>query len=81
MAKTEFQKKINTLAAIQSAGAGIGLLGGIMIAYRKKKGFWGYVGFMLLGSIAGNVAAGLVTVPIYLNLSRENAQDNQTDNG
>lgn len=36
--------------ALSSAG----LVGGIWFAYKRNSGFWGYVGFALLGSIAGS---------------------------
>jgi len=31
----------------------IGSLGGLYYAFKKNKGFWGYVGFGLLGSVVG----------------------------
>ena len=31
----------------------IGTIGGLYYAFKKKKGFWGYVGFALLGSVIG----------------------------
>ncbi|MEI7960697.1 MAG: hypothetical protein WCI04_00015 [archaeon] len=41
--------KFNSLFGI------IGLAGGVYFAHKKKKGNWGYVGFGLLGLIAGNI--------------------------
>ena len=35
----------------------IGALGGIYLAYTQKKGFWGYIGFMIIGGIAGSLVA------------------------
>jgi hypothetical protein len=39
----------------------IGALGGLYYAFTKKKSFWGYVGFFVLGSIAGSLASKVVT--------------------
>ena len=39
----------------------IGALGGLYYAFTKKKSFWGYVGFFVLGSIAGSLAGKVVT--------------------
>lgn len=33
----------------------IGLVGGLIFAYNKKKGVGGYIGFALLGSLIGSV--------------------------
>ena len=39
----------------------IGGLAGLYYAYSKKKSFWGYIGFMILGGIAGSLVANVVT--------------------
>lgn len=39
----------------------IGALGGLYYAFKKGKGFWGYAGFFVLGSIAGHLAGNVVT--------------------
>ena len=44
--------------------ASIGALGGLYFAFRGKKGFWGYVGFFVLGSIAGHLAGNVVSAVI-----------------
>jgi len=44
---------------ITSIGSSVGLLAGLGYAFSKKKGFWGYVGFSILGSIAFGTAAGI----------------------
>ena len=41
--------------------ASIGALGGLYYAFKKGKGFWGYAGFLVLGSIAGHLAGNIVT--------------------
>ena len=33
----------------------VGALGGLTYAFTKKKAFWGYVGFFVLGSVAGSL--------------------------
>ena len=43
-----------TKAAILINGLGsLGFAGGLFFAYKKQSHFWGYVGFGILGSIAG----------------------------
>jgi len=44
--------------------ASIGALGGLYFAFKGKKGFWGYVGFFVLGSIAGNLTGMVVSAVI-----------------
>jgi hypothetical protein len=41
-------KKIENITSI---GSTIGLVGGLVYAFKTKKGFWGYVGFGILGSV------------------------------
>ncbi len=38
----------------------IGALGGLYYAFSKGKGFWGYIGYFFLGSIAGTLVGNLV---------------------
>jgi hypothetical protein len=44
--------------------ASVGALGGLYYAFKKGKGFWGYAGFFILGSIAGQIAGNVVTAVI-----------------
>lgn len=53
-------KTNNTTLILASAGA----LGGLYYAFKKGKGFWGYAGFFVLGSIAGHLAGNIVTAVI-----------------
>lgn len=50
-------KTNNTTLILASAGS----LVGIYYAFKKGKGFWGYAGFLVLGSIAGHLAGNIVT--------------------
>lgn len=50
--------KINYKSAQYIVGS-IGTLGGLYYAFSNKKGFWGYVGFALLGGLAGSIIGGL----------------------
>ena len=43
-----------------SMASGIGFLAGLGYAFYTKKGFWGYVGFGLLGSIVTSVGYNIV---------------------
>ena len=38
-----------------------GFLAGLYYAFKTEKKFWGYVGFGLLGSIAGSTAGTILT--------------------
>jgi uncharacterized membrane protein YfcA len=44
--------------------ASVGALGGLYYAFKKGKGFWGYAGFFVLGSIAGHLAGNVVSAVI-----------------
>ena len=39
---------------------GIGILAGLGFAFYKKKGFWGYVGFGILGGITGTMLLSVI---------------------
>jgi len=55
-ALTPRQKKI---ANITTFGSGVGFVTGLGYAFANKKGFWGYVGYSLLGSLMFGTVAGL----------------------
>jgi uncharacterized membrane protein YfcA len=44
--------------------ASVGALGGLYYAFKKGKGFWGYAGYFVLGSVAGHLAGNVVTAVI-----------------
>jgi hypothetical protein len=50
--------KINYKSAQYIVGS-VGTLGGLYYAFQSKKGFWGYLGFALLGGLAGSIIGGL----------------------
>jgi hypothetical protein len=50
--------KINYQSAQYILGS-IGTLGGLYYAFSKSKGAWGYIGFALVGGIAGSIIGGL----------------------
>lgn len=50
--------KINYKSAQYILGS-VGTLGGLYYAFSSKKGFWGFVGFALLGGLAGSIVGGL----------------------
>ncbi len=60
---------INTTAVASS----VGVVAGAVIAYKKQKGFWGYVGFMVLGSIVGGL---VVAIPSYIIMGAKLAKSN-----
>ena len=41
--------------------ASIGALGGLYYAFKKNKSALGYVGFFILGSVAGHLAGNVIT--------------------
>lgn len=55
--------KILNVTQISSS---IGLIAGLGYAFKKNKGFWGYVGFALLGSIVfgtvGNIGSRIAII-------------------
>ena len=50
--------KINYKSAQYVLGS-IGTLGGLYYAFSNKKGFWGYLGFAIIGGMAGSIIGGL----------------------
>lgn len=58
-------KTANTITALSLSASAAGVLVGMYIAYKKDKGFWGYAGYMLLGSIAGGLIVGVPGYIIY----------------
>ncbi len=55
-ALTPREKKI---VNITTFGSGVGFVTGLGYAFSKKKGFWAYVGYGLLGSLMFGTVAGL----------------------
>jgi hypothetical protein len=52
--------KENKQSALKMGLASAGALGGLYYAFTKKKSFWGYVGFFILGSIAGQLLGNAI---------------------
>jgi hypothetical protein len=52
--------KTTTMNNSQIVLGSIGMLGGLYYAFTMKKGFWGYVGFGVLGSIAGGLVGNIL---------------------
>jgi len=52
--------KTTTMNNSQMVLGSIGMLGGLYYAFTMKKGFWGYVGFGVLGSIAGGLVGNIL---------------------
>ncbi len=50
---TERLKKIDTISYVLGTACWIG---GFVLAYKRKSGFWGYVGWSMLGSFLGAAA-------------------------
>jgi uncharacterized membrane protein YfcA len=68
-------KTNNTTLILASAGA----LGGLYYAFKKGKGFWGYAGFLVLGSIAGHLAGNIVT-SVVPKLKSDSTADTSSEN-
>jgi len=49
-------------AKLTYAMSGIGLLAGVFLASKQKKGAWGYIGYAIGMSIVGTVAGNVVGV-------------------
>ncbi len=65
------QRKINNINYTRIAIGGIGNIAGLVYAFHKKKGFWGYVGFMLLGGIVLGTTAMVATMPMTANAQND----------
>jgi hypothetical protein len=53
-------EKENKQSALKMGLASAGALGGLYYAFTKKKSVWGYVGFFILGSIAGQLLGSAI---------------------
>ena len=69
--------KINYKSAQYILGS-IGTLGGLYYAFSNKKGFWGFVGFALLGGVAGSVIGGLYDNTIKPAVKSNTHQENNS---
>lgn len=67
---TDAEKKqlAKNILTIRMIAGGIGTFGGAAYAFKKQKGFWGYVGFILLGSIITGAIATVATAPMAAKL-------------
>lgn len=54
-------ERIKKVMNAASFGSSVGFVTGLGYAFAKKKGFWGYVGYSLLGSLMFGTVAGLGT--------------------
>lgn len=54
--KLDRAKKIQNIASI---GSSVGTVAGLVLAYKQKKKFWGYVGYAILGSLVVGITAGV----------------------
>lgn len=53
------------MKALPSIIGSVGFIWGLGYSFKKDKGFWAYVGYSFLGSIAGSAVGGLITVIAY----------------
>lgn len=72
MTAEEKNKKVITYGSI---GSSVGLVGGLIYAFRNKKSFWGYVGYGLLFSTIGYTA---VAVPAFILIKEDKKSDDKT---
>jgi hypothetical protein len=56
-------ERTKKIANASSIGGTIGMIGGLVYAFKTKKKFWGYVGFGLLGSIGGSLITNVAVRP------------------
>lgn len=54
-------KKMDKKTQLITGMAALGFAAGIYYAYKNDKKFWGYVGFALLGQIAGMATGNIVS--------------------
>jgi hypothetical protein len=59
----EQKRKLNNINMVRSTVGVAGNLAGAYLAYKKGSGFWGYVGYIILGGIVGGGIAYIATMP------------------
>lgn len=69
MTTTEKDKKVFMASAV---GNSLGMAGGLLYAFKKGKGFWGYVGYGLLFAIIGGTLTG---VPAYVLIEEDKVKE------
>ena len=60
-AKPANQVPESTFNSTVMVASSIGALAGLGYAFAQKKQFWGYVGFFVLGSIAGTLVGNVIS--------------------
>lgn len=73
--KLSFDSTQTQMSKGQQVGSMIGALAGTYYAFSNKKSFWGYVGFILLGSFAGSVLGNLYETTIGEKKSAQPSQE------
>lgn len=69
------EEKTKKVYAIGAVGSSIGLVGGLIYAFKKQKGFWGYVGYGLLFSTIGYSVGA---VPAFVFIKEDKTTDDKT---
>lgn len=73
--KLSFDSNTTQKSKGQQVGSMIGALAGTYYAFSNKKSFWGYVGFIILGSFAGSVLGNLYETTIGEKKSAQPLED------
>lgn len=68
MTADEKNKRVQKAGAV---GSSIGFVGGLVYAFKTKKGFWGYVGYSVLFSLIGGTVSSL---PAFIMLKEDNSK-------
>lgn len=59
VSKEALDARMRKIVNITSFGSSVGMVGGLLYAFNKKKGFLGYVGYSLLFTIIGGTVSNL----------------------
>jgi hypothetical protein len=75
--KLSFDSNSTEMSKGKQVGSMIGALAGTYYAFTNKKSFWGYVGFIILGSFAGSILGNLYETTIG---EKKSASPSESDN-
>lgn len=53
--------KITSSQKVRAGLSGLGMVAGILVAVKRKSGFWGGCGWFIVGAMAGNAVGWLAT--------------------
>ncbi len=71
LTQTELEQKLARIQMVQVTIGSAGFTAGLVYAFMKKKSFWGYVGFGMLGGLVIGGIAAVAMLPVTTKLASD----------